>query len=267
MSGSSLGSEATATPLVNVTKSVHKWLSAKVGTVQWVHQKIVVPVDQGFDTFVAEVGQTFPEAARVDKADWGALFHAIMGPCQAQHQQTQQRSIRPEMVRTYRLRELEFTQPYIGDDVPAEFESYIDKCWKQYCIERSNYSRKFVYPCTTIVQSSGFGKSRLLRELALSTRAKDARMKVLYVCVRGGSSSGYPVRTSEWPDALFPSVHLEYVSDYCLEEQLSSCLQTVFHNAMRDWDSVGDYCFAHFELLTQGNFTYDRLTRKIPDTS
>ncbi|RLN43561.1 hypothetical protein BBJ28_00005673 [Nothophytophthora sp. Chile5] len=270
MSGSSLGSEAaaaTATPLVKVTGRVYEWLRAKVGTVQLGYQRIVVPVNQGFDTFVEEVGHEFPEATKLDKADWEALFHAIMGPCQAQRQQTWQDSIEPEMVRTYRLRELEFTQPYIGDDVPAEFESYIDKCWKQYCIERSNYSRKFVYPCTTIVQSSGFGKSRLLRELALSTRAKDARMKVLYVCVREGFSSGYPVRTAAWPEDLFPFVSLHRNSNYYFQERLSSCLQTVFHNAMRDWDSVGDYCFAHLELLTQGNSTYDRLTRKIPDTS
>ncbi|RLN92233.1 hypothetical protein BBJ28_00003250 [Nothophytophthora sp. Chile5] len=220
-------------------------------------QRIFISKDDDLVMFACEVTRAFP-AVELTSSDLDALFHATMDRCEAKTQQNQGPT---EMdANTSQLRERAFAQPYIGDDVPAQFESYIDDCWKHYSIK---LSRALVYPYTTIVQSSGFGKSRLLHELALSTKdAGDPTMKVLYVCVRQGSSAGFPEKTVRWPDALFPFA-TRGKSDHELQNELSSHLQNVFHNAMCDWESVGEYCFAHFTDSKQGDSTYDKLTRDV----
>ncbi|RLN95151.1 hypothetical protein BBJ28_00023222, partial [Nothophytophthora sp. Chile5] len=242
---------------MDVTEHVREWLSNKFGTVMQEKQKIFVSNVEGRHIFTHKVFGAFPKAVELEDTDLDALFHATMDRYQPQRQQNQ----RPAKMdaNTRQLRKREFTQPYIDDGIPAQFESYIDNCWKHYCTSES--AEETMYPYTTIVQSSGFGKSRLLRELAFRTKETgDPTMKVLYVCVRQGSSSGYPEKTAQWRKALFPSA-IGNKLDFELQNELSSRLQTVFHNAMLDWDSVGDYCFAHFTDSTQGKFTYDKLTR------
>lgn len=212
------------------------------GAVKWNDQEIVVPVDVGIYTFVNAVSIAFFETRKLAEKDWEPMRTAVMG---ADH------------MRMCPIRELEFSQPYVGEDIPAQLESYIDQCWERYC--NAKVAKKLVYPYTTIVQS--FGKSRLLRELAERTQAADSRMKVLYVCVREGRSSGYPVRTKLCSEYLFQLAGNGKPDDE-LERGLSSRLETVFRNAMLDWDSVWSDCLLHFLNNDHVYITHDKLTRK-----
>ncbi|POM72424.1 Hypothetical protein PHPALM_10859, partial [Phytophthora palmivora] len=64
--------------------------------------------------------------------------------------------------------EIAFTQTdYIGD-ASIEFNDYVLKCWEKYCKNPS----VFEAPCVAVVQSSGFGKSRMLYELARMSLAQ-----------------------------------------------------------------------------------------------
>ncbi|EEY62365.1 uncharacterized protein PITG_14792 [Phytophthora infestans T30-4] len=59
-----------------------------------------------------------------------------------------------------------FRATYVGD-ADTEFREYLAACCSAYCAHTSDYKAPYV----TITQSSGFGKSRILRELAESTAA------------------------------------------------------------------------------------------------
>lgn len=82
------------------------------------------------------------------------------------------------------LQEREFSQPYVGEDIPTQLQSYIDQCWDRYCVIYSSVSPSgtLPYPYTTIVQRSGFGKSRLLRELAQRTKSSELLHLKCYTC-------------------------------------------------------------------------------------
>ena len=85
-----------------------------------------------------------------------------------------------------------FSATYIDPlNVVDYFVSYVDECSRSY----RTYQNEFFAPHIALVQSSGSGKSRLLREVSnvLST---------IYVCFRTGES-GYPLRSTVAIDALF----------------------------------------------------------------
>lgn len=66
-----------------------------------------------------------------------------------------------------------------GGDADVHFSEYLGKCYTSYF---SSYYHS-VYPYTTLVQSSGTGKSRLLKQLAAQANRKESQqMKVLYLC-------------------------------------------------------------------------------------
>lgn len=137
-----------------------------------------------------------------------ALFKAVTGPHQQQGNRQEQQLTEMDD-ETIELRRREFSQPYMqpysDQDIPKQLEEYVGKCWERYCNAKA--TNNLVFTDTTIVQSSGFGKSRQLRELAERTQAADSRIKVLYVCIREGESSGYPLRTNKWPEYLFEAVN------------------------------------------------------------
>ena len=76
-------------------------------------------------------------------------------------------------------------------NVVGQFISYVEDCSEGY----RKYPGTFFAPCITLVQSSGSGKTRLLREVS-KVRS------TLYVCCRPGNS-GYPLRTSKALQFLF----------------------------------------------------------------
>ncbi|CAG8664206.1 1350_t:CDS:1, partial [Diversispora eburnea] len=72
-----------------------------------------------------------------------------------------------------------------GEDYVDAFLNHLDGCAK---VWRPN---KFYSPYTSLVQASGTGKSRLLRELATE---KD--VLVIYICLRKSGWHGYPNRST-----------------------------------------------------------------------
>ncbi|RLN45900.1 hypothetical protein BBJ28_00026488, partial [Nothophytophthora sp. Chile5] len=127
---------------------------------------------------------------------------------------------------------------YIGD-AANELTAYLQRCWLDY---RRHYT-KYKAPYMAIVQSSGFGKSRLLRQLAEETskhaevlaqpRHDECDMRVLYICTRNlKSSTGYPVATVKLRKWLFGS---EPSTD-----TISQHLLAAYQYAQENWATVGD---------------------------
>ncbi|EGZ26718.1 hypothetical protein PHYSODRAFT_320623 [Phytophthora sojae] len=86
---------------------------------------------------------------------------------------------------------------YVGK-AQDDLAEYLRDCWKEY------NPAKYKAPCVAVVQSSGFGKSRTVRELALKAeREPNLNLKVLYMCARVHRSTGFPEATSKLRDWLF----------------------------------------------------------------
>ncbi|EGZ05199.1 hypothetical protein PHYSODRAFT_342575 [Phytophthora sojae] len=86
---------------------------------------------------------------------------------------------------------------YVGK-AQDDLAEYLRDCWKEY------NPAKYKAPCVAVVQSSGFGKSRTVRELALKAeREPNLNLKVLYMCARVHRSTGFPEATSKLRDSLF----------------------------------------------------------------
>ncbi|TMW56429.1 hypothetical protein Poli38472_006439 [Pythium oligandrum] len=244
---------------VDATAVVLEWLHRNGMAVKPTGVKVLLSLDDDGLAMVSEIQRALPDLRMPPKA-WGPLIKFVQDGVK-QHEKEDPVSLDSNALE---LRNEEFTQPYVNQEIPYRLEACINKCWEQYCAKRPTLSKDAVFPYTTIVQSSGFGKSRLVRELAVLTnkRMPNARMRVLYVCVRqSGSSSGYPTKTHIWPDGLFPTAYPQ--NDQSLQETLSVLLQTVFHNAMLDWANIGNRCFSHFENATTGKATYEAYTRKL----
>ena len=92
--------------------------------------------------------------------------------------------------------------------VYESFEAHIDNCLKKYKETDSVDEKKYFSPYFAVIQSSGYGKSRLIKNLydhnrqiknsidANQTSAiKPSYRLVVYLCARSRSSSGYPPPT------------------------------------------------------------------------
>ncbi|KAL3663856.1 hypothetical protein V7S43_011268 [Phytophthora oleae] len=88
-----------------------------------------------------------------------------------------------------------FTETEYMGDAHVKFGQYLRQCYEAYNPDQ------FKAPYVTVMQSSGFGKSRMLLELAKDT--KDLNMKVLYTCMRETKSTGYPESTRKLRKWLF----------------------------------------------------------------
>ena len=115
-----------------------------------------------------------------------------------------------------------FDRPFRDpSDLSERFMTFIDKCSYEYDTTKDYYA-----PYTTLIQASGTGKSKLLKNFA------DSRMTV-YCCLRESKSSGYPSRShianillrefENERDALV--TYLAYICACCrkLEEFNGSC--------------------------------------------
>ena len=88
------------------------------------------------------------------------------------------------------------------NNLVGDFVSYIRECFIAY---RSPV--QFLAPCIALVQCSGSGKTRLLRETA-------RQLPVLYICLRQGNS-GFPNRTDAAYSALFCSLDVSRGEAHC----------------------------------------------------
>jgi len=100
-----------------------------------------------------------------------------------------------------------FSASYIDPlNVVGTFVSYVEDC----CLKFREYPGEFFAPYTVVVQSSGSGKSRLLREVS-KVRS------TLYVCCRTGKS-GFPLRSSLAIKSLFGALEEIKPQEACLDE-------------------------------------------------
>ena len=104
--------------------------------------------------------------------------------------------------------------------VVQDFVDYILKCSAAFQEANSEYMAPYI----ALVQSSGFGKSRLLRQTARSLR-------VMYVCLRT-SGNGYPLRTNRAIAALFDRLPVTGIEMYVTElvDRLELCLKSALCN-------------------------------------
>jgi hypothetical protein len=131
------------------------------------------------------------------------------------------------------LVERAFDAEYCGG-VDERFAAYLEQCWKEY----TECPQKFVAPYVTIVQSSGFGKSRLVKQLALTanTGTLGSTRKLLYTCFpREGGLSGFPSATPALNEFFFPAGCPN-------EDEIAWRLFVAFEYANEHWDSdsLGD---------------------------
>ncbi|KAG7385347.1 hypothetical protein PHYBOEH_009086 [Phytophthora boehmeriae] len=117
---------------------------------------------------------------------------------------------------------------YLGT-AADELADYLRRCWGAYTLDSCSYKAPYV----TVVQSSGFGKSRLVFQLAQNTAAKDAlNMRVLYTCVRLGMSRGFPKTTTELRIWLFDGGDED-------EHAMAQHLVAIYDYAHTNWSRVG----------------------------
>lgn len=128
-----------------------------------------------------------------------------------------------------------FQAPYVGD-ADERFRRYLARCCVEYRADPSKYSS----PDVTLTQSSGFGKSRLVYNLAQKTAGGATEeaggttfgMRVLYVCARSNPySSGYPVATK--------LLRARFLDKRLWESDIVARLVEAFQYARRHWDAVG----------------------------
>ena len=101
----------------------------------------------------------------------------------------------------------EFSATYIDpSNVVSAFGSYVEDCSRMY---RTQYPAMFA-PYIAVVQASGSGKTRLLREVSRS-------VCTLYVCCRIGTR-GYPPRTKDAIEYLFRKLDNYETYEGCLDE-------------------------------------------------
>ncbi|KAG2785975.1 hypothetical protein PC129_g16867 [Phytophthora cactorum] len=113
---------------------------------------------------------------------------------------------------------------YIGN-AHKRFARYLRRCWQIYDPNICNT------PYATVVQSSGFGKSRMLREFArLSQKKTSLDTRSLYLCVRKRHSTGYPKATKELRGWLF--------ADDSEVKHIADRLKAVYYYAVKHWSVV-----------------------------
>ncbi|EGZ26706.1 hypothetical protein PHYSODRAFT_473621 [Phytophthora sojae] len=112
---------------------------------------------------------------------------------------------------------------YLGE-AHLDLAQYLRDCWKAYT------PTKYKAPCVAVVQSSGFGKSRAMRELAIEAQKSALNMKVLYMCARVHESTGFPKATSELRGWLF--------QEGSEVEDIASRLKTIYVYANKHWADV-----------------------------
>lgn len=102
--------------------------------------------------------------------------------------------------------------------------TYVQHCWDTY-----QQSPDDIIPCGSIIQSSGYGKSQVLYQLAKETCRPDSGVRVLYTCNRMFQSTGFPATTEPLRDGLF-----------CWSaDQLALKPEAIYRYAEQNWSFVG----------------------------
>ncbi|KAG1706403.1 hypothetical protein DVH05_001551 [Phytophthora capsici] len=134
----------------------------------------------------------------------------------------------PVVLTTREIEQLQkaFTETEYMGDAHIKLGQYLRRCWV------AHSPKKFNAPYVTVVQSSGFGKSRMLRELALSANDPGINMTFLYMCMRERTSTGYIEATLKLREWLFNPLEDAEVKD------ISERLKTIYYYAIENWGAV-----------------------------
>ncbi|KAE9245937.1 hypothetical protein PF004_g5037 [Phytophthora fragariae] len=119
-----------------------------------------------------------------------------------------------------------FDSTYCGT-ADTEFERHLARCCKKYTVKPDDYTA----PYLAITQSSGFGKSRILSQLARKLEIEPKTdMRLLYICARDvPGSTGFPVATPELFKFIFGSKSASGIAGQ---------LRRAFDYACAHWGSV-----------------------------
>lgn len=136
--------------------------------------------------------------------------------------------------------------------------AYLERCWDAYTTSPEAY----VAPYVTLVQSSGFGKTQLVKQLAQAVnttpqqQSEVSSRRLLYTCFRDVGSTGFPEATLALNDFFFPILWRSNVD----ESEIAWRLFTAFEYANEHWDSVDPQWM---ELFARGQTCDGRLTRAL----
>jgi hypothetical protein len=136
-----------------------------------------------------------------------------------------------------RLQKRGFAEQYIDrHNQVNDFVEYVRQCSKCYM----DNPQLWLSPYITVVQSSGYGKSRLLLEAS-------RHIRTMYICMRAepGASkgtSGYPRRSSRAIDALMSGLEEEDAEKYSenLAKRIELCRQSAIVNLPRPAQKLDD---------------------------
>jgi len=149
-----------------------------------------------------------------------------------------------------------FRQNYRTPDLVKAMTAHVDGCLVSWS------SGKLFSPYFVLCQSSGYGKSRLLRELALHNQGV---YRVLYICLRRAENTGYPVSNRVAINFLNSLSLLEYDEVYtrirkwfvAMLTYLSQPVQISFEQVAK-MDKVAISLFKSFtEQSVQGEILQD----------
>jgi hypothetical protein len=117
------------------------------------------------------------------------------------------------------------------DYADDKFHEHLMRCCKSY----KDNKRFYTSPYVTIVQSSGFGKSRIVYQVATKIAAPNAKLpesaafdtRLLYVCARNNKrSTGFPRATPKLAEFFFR------------DEHMAGRLQVVLEYACANWQAA-----------------------------
>ncbi|GMF47518.1 unnamed protein product [Phytophthora fragariaefolia] len=211
-------------------------------------------LSEGFADISGKLSERIDALYSLSMAASNRVAGAVAGATKARFGVSEQ----PKILTKELLRRLEvaFTQTtYIGDALLA-LEAYLWRCWEVY------NSCMYKAPYVAVVQSSGFGKSRMVFELA--RRAEKAKggsvgdgsssnLRLLYVCARLHKSTGYPVATTQLRNWLFPS--------RATTETMTCRLEAIYNYAVANWSTVQTTWTKLFTEATADESVMDELMK------
>ena len=119
----------------------------------------------------------------------------------------------------------DYEDPY---HVVRDFIGYVQECHEEYKKRDASY----VAPYISLCQSSGYGKSRLLKQVSKSR-------KLLYVCVANESAICYPMPNTKARDFLFSKDGNDKERQKHLQEQLERCVSWCLQNDITEREQFG----------------------------
>ena len=149
---------------------------------------------------------------RPGKLDYGVLVKAL------------KRHIKPELSTLQK----KFNAPYQNPDIVNHFVGYLQDCSAAFHKDKGT---THFSPYVSVVQASGYGKTRLMKETS-------KRLRTVYICLREQNSSGFPPRTNHACNFIYASTRVK--GDAQQQEDVAQRLLAIYRVAVGlELDEVG----------------------------